>query len=91
MLGPADLIDIAREGLIIALMLSLPILGAAALASLVSAALQAFTRVSEPALTTIPRIVAVGLAVLAAAPWIGHRLAGFATRVWSLVHDVAIQ
>ena len=88
MVVTADLIEIAREVLIISLMLTAPILAAVLVASLVSAALQALTRVSEPALTYVPRIIAVGLAVLTAAPWMAHRLAGFATRVWSLIHGI---
>jgi flagellar biosynthesis protein FliQ len=84
----ADLLEIAREGLVIALLLTAPMLGAALAASLVSAALQAFTRVSEPALTYVPRVVGVGLAAIVAAPWIGSRMADFAARVWSLVLGV---
>lgn len=87
---PADLLDIAREALMIAVLLSLPVLGAAFIASFVSAALQTFTKVSEPALSHVPRIVAVGAIVIAAAPWMAARIAGFAERVWSLLHDVQL-
>ncbi len=87
---PADLLDIAREALMIAVLLSLPILGAAFVASIVSAALQTFTKVSEPALSHVPRIIAVGAAVIATVPWMATRIAGFAERVWSLMHDVSL-
>lgn len=83
-----DLLEIAREGLITALLLTLPLLGAALAASLISAALQAFTRISEPTLTYVPRIVAVGAALLVTAPWMGERLSRFAVRVWTLVSQV---
>ncbi|MCP4675640.1 MAG: flagellar biosynthetic protein FliQ [Deltaproteobacteria bacterium] len=85
---PVDLFDVAREALVLVLLLSIPILGAALVAGLATAALQTLTRVSEPALTHVPRIVAVAAAVLIAAPWISARVAGFADRVWSLVHAV---
>ena len=88
MVGTADLLEIAREALIIVLLLSLPILAIAFVASLLSALLQSFTRVSEPALSHVPRIAAVGIAVAVASPWIGGRVAGFAERVWSLLQAV---
>ncbi len=85
---PADLFDIAREALVLILILSMPILGAALLAGLIAAALQTLTRVSEPVLTHVPRIVGVAVAVLVAAPWISSRVIGFTNRVWSLVQVI---
>ncbi len=85
---PADLFDVAREGLVLALFLSLPILAAAFAAGLLTALLQSLTRISEPALTHVPRIAAVVVAVLISASWISERVAGFAERVWSLVQAV---
>ena len=88
MILTSDLYAIAREGLLLALMLSLPILGAAFLAGVLLAVLQTFTKLSEPALTYIPRIAAVTLAVLFAAPWGAQRVAAFAEHVWSLIQTV---
>ena len=88
MTTPADLFEIAREGLVLVLLLSLPVLGAALLTGVLTAILQAFSKVQEPALTYVPRIVAVTLAVIAAAPWLGGRVVGFAERVWSLMQVV---
>ena len=85
---PGELMEVAREGLILSLFLSLPILGAALIAGLLTTVLQMFTKVSEPALTYVPRIIAVVLAVLLAGPWIGARVAGFAERVWSMIQVV---
>jgi flagellar biosynthetic protein FliQ len=86
--NPADLIEVAREGLILALLLSLPILGAALIAGLLTALLQMVTKVSEPVLTYVPRIVAVVLAVIFVGPWMGGRLANFAERIWSMIQVV---
>ncbi len=88
MIQPIDVVSIAREALTLVIILSLPVLGAAFLAGLLSAVLQGFTRVAEPALTQVPRIVAVALAVLISAPWIGGRVATFSRHVWSLVQAV---
>jgi flagellar biosynthesis protein FliQ len=88
MVTTADLLDIAREALIIVILLSLPLLAAAFVASLLSAALQSLTRVSEPGLTQVPRIAAVGITATVASPWISGRIAGFAERIWSLMQAV---
>ena len=85
MIHSAELIEVARDGLVLALFLSLPILGAALVAGLVTTLLQMFSKLSEPTLTYVPRIVAVVLAVLLAGPWIGGRVAAFAERVWTMI------
>jgi flagellar biosynthesis protein FliQ len=85
---PADLFEIARQGLLLALVLSVPILGAAFAASLLTALLQTFTRVSDPVLTHVPRIAAVAIAAFASAPWVSSRLGQVAERVWSLIQIV---
>jgi flagellar biosynthetic protein FliQ len=82
---PADLYDIGREALALALWLSLPILGAALVAAVLTSLFQAYTRISEPAITQLARIIAVLLVAVVAAPWLAGRVAGFATDVWSLM------
>ena len=88
MAAPADLIDVAREALLLTLTLCVPLLIAAFAAGLVTAFLQMLSKVSEPALSYAPRIVAVAVVALVAAPWIGSRVARFAESVWSLIQSV---
>ncbi len=90
MITPADLLEISREALVLSLLLSAPILGAALLTGAITALLQSLFKVSEPALTYVPRIVAVAVALLAAAPWLGARVVGFTERVWSLIQAVTL-
>lgn len=82
------LFDIAHEGLRLAFVLSLPILAAAFLVGLLSAVLQGFTKVSETALTHIPRIAGVTLVAIIAAPSISRQIASFTERVWALIQIV---
>ncbi len=65
--------------------LSLPIVAAAFAAALLAGLLQAFSKISDPALSTLPRIVIGLIALAAAAPWIGARAASFADRAWSIL------
>lgn len=84
----AGLLGLAREGLLLALWLAAPLLVAALVAGAFTAVLGAVTQVRDPALGMAPRVVAVAVAVIAAAPFIAHQAAAFATRALSLVGDV---
>jgi flagellar biosynthetic protein FliQ len=85
---PADLYHVAREGLWLVIVLSLPILAAALLAAVISGALQSFTRLSEPAITHVARIAAVLLCAVAIAPWIAGEVKGFAVQTFALIHQI---
>ncbi len=85
---PADLIDVARQALTLVAVLSLPILGAALLASILSGALQSLTRLSEPAITHVARIVAVLACAVVAAPWIATEVKRFAIQTFALIQEV---
>lgn len=78
------LLHLAREALLLALLLSAPPLLAALAVGLVTGLLQAVTQVQEQALGAVPRIAAVLGALVVAGPWIGARLARFAADVLSL-------
>jgi type III secretory pathway component EscS len=84
-----SLLHLAREALLLALVLSAPPLGAALLVGLVTGVLQAATQVQEPSLGVVPRLAAVLAALLAAAPWTGARLVRFAADCLSLLPRIA--
>lgn len=90
MTAPADLVDVAREALLLTLSLCIPFVAAAFAAGLVTAFLQTMARVSEPALSYAPRIATVAVTALVAAPWICARVARFAESVWSLIQTVSV-
>ena len=84
-MGPGEITDIARQGLTLAFVLSLPILAVATLAALLSALLQSLVKVSEPMLSYLPRIVSVFVVLLFAGPWIFSRVTLFANRLWAAI------
>jgi len=84
----SSLLGLAREGLLLALWLAAPLLLAALLAGAFNAVLGAITQVRDPSLGMAPRVVAVAVAVIVAAPFIAHQAAGFASRALSLVGAV---
>jgi flagellar biosynthetic protein FliQ len=73
----------AQQALWVALAVSLPVLGAAALVSLVAAAFQAATQIQDPTLSHLPRLLAVLAALAIAGPWMAHQIAAFAEQMFT--------
>ncbi len=83
------LLHVAREALVVALLVSAPPLAAALAVGAVTGVLQAATQVQEPSIGVVPRLVAVLVALAVAAPWIGARVARFAAECLELSLRVA--
>jgi flagellar biosynthetic protein FliQ len=78
---PGALLDAAREALLLALTLSLPIVGVAAVVGAVVAAFQAASQIQDPTLAHLPRLLAVVAALVVVGPWIGHQIGAFAEQM----------
>ncbi len=83
------LLHVAREALLLVLMVSAPPLLAALLVGLATGVLQAATQVQEQALGVVPRRAAVLGALAIAAPWIGARVVRFASDCLDLLSRVS--
>lgn len=81
----ASLAALVREGVLLALLLAAPILVAALIAGVVTGFVGAITQVQDPALGMVPRVAAVGAAIVLFAPSIAHQLEAFAGRIWPLI------
>lgn len=81
----ASVIGLVREGMLLVLLLAAPLLVAAMTAGVVSSLLAAFTQLHDPAVAMVPRVAAVGAAVVLFAPSIARQLDAFATRLWPLI------
>jgi flagellar biosynthesis protein FliQ len=82
------MLQLGREALVMAVMISLPPLGAALAVGLVIGVLQAATQVQDHSLGVVPRLVAVLGALAVAAPWIGARISRFAADCLELLPRV---
>ena len=83
------LVHLAREALVVALLVSAPPLVAALAVGALTGVLQAATQVQEPTIGVVPRLVAVLLALAVAAPWIGGRVVRLAAECLELAFRVA--
>ena len=75
--------DLIREMMILMLGISAPILLAALVVGLTISILQAVTQVQEQTLTFVPKILAMGVVTIIAAPWLLQMSMDFATRMFS--------
>ena len=73
-----DLAGLGESALLLALLVSLPVVGVAAVVGLVVAVFQAATQLQDPTIAHLPRLVAVALALVVIGPWMGSEIAGFA-------------
>lgn len=77
-MGSAEIaIRVAREGLLLALLVSAPAVLASLVVGLAVGLLQATTQIQEQTLTFVPKLVAVAASLLIAGPWIGAQLVRF--------------
>jgi flagellar biosynthetic protein FliQ len=80
-MSATDVMAIARDLLMTAMLLSLPAVGASLLVGLIVSILQTITSVQEQTLSFAPRLVAVGAIVLATLPWSLQVAQGFTLRM----------
>lgn len=85
----ASLVALVREGFLLALLLAAPLLVAALVAGVISGLVGAFTQMQDPSLALVPRVAAVGVAIVLFAPSIAHQLDAFAARMWPLITAVS--
>jgi flagellar biosynthetic protein FliQ len=84
MLPPAALVEHGREALMLAVAVSLPVVGIAAVVGLVVAAIQAASQIQDPTIAHLPRMLAVVGALVAVGPWMGHQIGAFAEQMFLL-------
>jgi flagellar biosynthetic protein FliQ len=71
------------EALQLACWLAAPALLASMLAGLVTGALQAATQVQDPALSFVPRLLAVAVALVASGAWMQTKLVAFTSALFA--------
>ena len=80
--------EIVSEGLYLVLLLSAPIIAVALLSSIIVGLLAHYTRLNEPAIGTLSRLIAVLAGLLAISPWIGRHAVQFAEKTLQLLQHV---
>ena len=73
----STVLDIALQTMIVALKLSLPILVPALVVGFVISLFQSMTQIQEFTLAFVPKVVAVGVALLVSGNWMLHTLIAY--------------
>ena len=74
--------DLVRETLVLALVISAPMLIIGLVVGVVVSLLQAVTQIQEQTLSMIPKLAAMVGAAIVLMPWIGHRLMEYAAQMF---------
>ncbi len=78
---PEFVVEFAKQAIILTISLSMPMLGLGLLAGLIISVFQAVTQIQEMTLTFVPKIIAVFLGLLFAAPWMLDKLTTFTVNI----------
>jgi flagellar biosynthetic protein FliQ len=78
-----DAVDLIRQTLVLAMLISGPMLLIGMAVGIVVSLLQAITQIQEQTLTFVPKIAAMIVAALLLMPWIGERLLEYAASIFS--------
>lgn len=78
---PEFVIEFAKKAITLTILLSMPMLGLGLIAGLTISVFQAVTQIQEMTLTFVPKIIAVFIGLLVAAPWMMEKLMAFTTNI----------
>jgi flagellar biosynthesis protein FliQ len=79
--SPSTIVDLGRELLLLALVVSLPMLATALAVGLAVSVFQAMTTVHEQTLATVPKMIAVLAVALLVLPWSLGKVVSYADHV----------
>jgi flagellar biosynthetic protein FliQ len=83
---PEAAVQLARETLMITLLLATPILAVATVVSLLINIAQVMTSIQEHTVATVPRIAVVAITAIVTMPWMVRKLMGFTVHLFADFH-----
>lgn len=89
-MSEAALLQVVREGLYLALLVSLPVLAVSLIVGLLFGILQAATQLQEQTLSFVPRLAAVLLAIALLGGWMGAQVLRYTAGLWQILGDVQL-
>ncbi len=85
---PLDILDITREALMVVLWVSLPVVLVSTGSALIVAILQAVTQIQDQSIGQSVRLIAVMLAIVLSAGWLGRDVMRFAERAMQIISQL---
>ena len=84
-MSDADIAALIHDCMMVTMKLSFPVLAVALVVGLVVSLVQAITQINEATLAFLPKIVAIGLALIVLGPFMAATLLGFSHRVFDRI------
>ncbi len=81
----ADVLDVAREGIWVLIIVSAPMMIVGLLVGVVVALFQALTQIQEMTLVFVPKIIAIFVTMLVALPFMGATMSAYFNRIAELI------
>ena len=88
-MSPDFVVNIARQAMLIAFLISAPMLGLGLLVGLIISIFQAVTQINEMTLTFVPKIIVIALAFALFMPWIIGLIVNFTVHLIQILPQVA--
>lgn len=88
-MGDAVVVDLARRALLMALLLSAPMLLVALTLGLLVSLLQALTQIQEQTLAFVPKFVGVAAVFLLGLPWLLQTAVRYTTEIFRAIPGIA--
>jgi flagellar biosynthesis protein FliQ len=82
------IIQLLREGLMMVLLVSAPLLGVGMIVGLAVSIFQTTTSIQEQTLTFVPKIVAIFVAIVFFAGWMIRMLTDYTTKVFMMLEKI---
>jgi flagellar biosynthetic protein FliQ len=76
-----EILDVARDGILTFLKVASPLMIIALVIGVLISLVQALTQIQEQTIVYVPKVIAVGLAMILLLPFMGEALAGYMTRI----------
>ena len=81
----AAVLDIAREGIWVLILVSAPMMIVGLVVGVVIALFQALTQIQEMTLVFVPKIIAIFITMLIALPFMGDLMSRYMTRIADMI------
>lgn len=81
----ADVLDIAREGIWVLIIVSSPMMIVGLVVGVIIALFQALTQIQEMTLVFVPKIIAIFITLLVALPFMGATMGTYMERITGMI------
>jgi flagellar biosynthesis protein FliQ len=81
-MNPSEAIDLVRDAIIMSLILGAPLLVIGMVVGLAIGLIQALTQIQDQTVSTVPKLVAMTLAILVCLPWLADRMLDYSRNLY---------